>query len=80
MVQLYNISLDGEIISCDYEPENSGKKGHISVDANSYEVTGIVFSDYEYGKKMYVSHVRSKLVELLNSSDSLPNAVTAIWY
>ena len=80
MVRLFDISFDKKTISCNYEPENSGKIGHVSVDVNTHEVTSVVFSEYEYGKKMYVSHVRSKLVELLSSTEHLPKSASAIWY
>lgn len=80
MVHLYNILLKENEISCDYVPETSNKVGHVVVDTDSYDVKEIKFSDYEYGKKMYVSHVRSKLEELLKSENPLPKEVTVIWY
>ncbi len=80
MVHLLNIIQSGNEISCDYDPESSGKKGHIVVDVNSYEITEIDFSNYEYGKKMYASRVRAKLEELLNASDDIPKEAVSIWY
>lgn len=80
MVKLFNISLSGNIITCDYEPEHTGKIGKVSVDTNAREIVDVVYSEYEYGKKTYVAHVRSKLLELLNSSQPIPKEAYRIWY
>lgn len=80
MVNLFNILYDGSSISCDYIPENSNKIGKVTVDANTHEITQVVFSEYEYGKKMYVAHVRAKLSELLNIGQPIPKEAIAIWY
>ncbi len=80
MVRLFNILLSDNEISCDYTPETSDKKGHIVVDVKSYEIKKIEFSDYEYGKKMYASRVRSKLEELLNKNEPVPKEAISIWY
>ncbi|MFR1842517.1 MAG: hypothetical protein ACLUV3_00785 [Oscillospiraceae bacterium] len=80
MVQLFNIMSDGKYISCDYIPEQSGESGHIVVDLNTEEVSSVTFSNYEYGKKMYIARVRSKLLQLVNSGNRIPSEATAIWY
>ena len=80
MVDLFNITLDGNIIECDYIPEKSGKTGHVSVDVNSEEIKEVSYSDYEYGKKMYTAHVRSKLMQLWHSNEPIPKEATAVWY
>lgn len=80
MVELINIKRNRDIISCDYIPENSGKVGKVSVDIKSQEVNDFQYSEYEYGKNMYVAHVRAKLVELLNTAEKIPSKATAIWY
>ncbi len=75
-----NISCDENKISCDYIPENSDNIGKVTVDIKSREVTNVEFSGYEYGKKMYVAHVRAKLSELLDMGQPIPKETTAIWY
>lgn len=80
MVNLFNILYDGSSISCDYIPENSNEIGRVTVNAKTREVTDIEFSKYEYGKKMYVAHVRKKLSELLDLGQPIPKEAIAIWY
>lgn len=80
MVRLINISCDENKISCDYIPENSDNIGKVTIDIKSREVTNVEFSEYEYGKKMYVAHVRAKLSELLDIGQPIPKETTAIWY
>ena len=40
----------------------------------------IEYSEYKFGNKMYVAHVRAKLSELLDIGQSTPNEEFAIWY
>lgn len=80
MVHLFNILLKNDEISCDYLPETSDKVGHVVMDTKSYEIKELKYSDYEYGQKMYVSHVRSKLEEILTSKAPIPKEVNVIWY
>lgn len=80
MVRLLNILLDGDSISCDYIPENSKDIGKVTVNVTTREVTNIGFSKYEYGKKMYVAHVRAKLSELLDKGQPIPKEAIVIWY
>ncbi len=80
MVRLMNISCDENNISCDYIPENSDNIGKVTVDIRSREVTNVEFSKYEYGKKMYVAHVRARLSELLDAGQPISKETTAIWY
>lgn len=80
MVSLLNILYDGNSISCDYIPENSNDVGKVTVDAKTREITNVEFSKYEYGKKMYVAHVRAKLSELPDIGQPIPEETTAIWF
>lgn len=79
MVKLLNILLNKNIISCDYAPENCNQTGHVDMDIITKELINITYSEYEYGKKMYVSHVRKKLIEIINMSE-IPAETVAIWY
>ena len=45
----------------------------------SQEIIDVKYSEYEYGKKLYVAHVRKKLAELTQLSE-IPKEVIAIWY
>ena len=80
MVELINIKLNGNVISCDYIPEQSGMEGTVFVDTKSEEISKVNYSEYEYGKKMYVAHVRSKLIELFLAGNPIPNSATSIWF
>ena len=80
MVRIFNIIHENGEIICDYVPETSDSIGHIVVDDTSLEVKDVKYSEYEYGKKMYVSHVRAKLAELLTSKAQIPKEICAVWY
>lgn len=80
MLKLFNIVMKDDEISCDYTPETSDKVGHVVVDTKSFEIKKVRFSDYEFGKKMYVSHVRSELEKILTSKAQIPNEITTVWY
>lgn len=80
MVTLYNIIIENDKISCNYIPEDSNRPGKVVVNISTKEIDKVEYSDYEYGKKMYVAHVRSKLIELLESGKSFPEKVTVTWF
>ncbi len=80
MVRLTNILLENNQIECDYEPEHSQKLGHISVSVDSQEISDYRFSDYEYGKNLYLSAAYNKLLDLLNSKKPIPKEAYAIFY
>ena len=79
MVKLFNISIVKDNISCDYTPEDCEKAGHVTMNIKSQEIIDVKYSEYEYGKKSYVAHVRKKLVELTQLSE-IPKEVIAVWY
>lgn len=80
MVELRNIAKKGNIISCNYVPENSDLEGYIEVDIKTQAIKAVEYSEYEYGKKMYAGQVRAKLCELLHNSDELPKTAFAVWF
>ncbi len=80
MVRLFNIMLNNNTISCDYEPEKSGKSGHITVSLKTQEILNIQFSEYEYGKKIYVSCAYFKLLEILKFKTEIPKETFAICF
>ena len=79
MVKIFDIKKTDNKISCSYTPETSSLKGFVEVDAKTQEVTNVEYSKYEYGKKMYIAHVRSKLAELLTAS-KIPKEIIVNWY
>lgn len=79
MVRLFDIKKYDNKISCSYTPETSSLKGFVEVDVKTQEVTNVDFSQYEFGKKMYVSHVRAKLAELLTLK-KIPKEIVVNWY
>jgi hypothetical protein len=78
MVILNNIKLNNMGIECDYDPEKSGKIGHIILkqDGNA----DIRYSDYEYGKQTYAKKVIAKLESLMEDMDNIPNHTAVTWY
>jgi hypothetical protein len=82
MVEIFDIVVDDieNTISCSYSPENSGLCGTIVINTLSGEVINIEFSQYEYGKEMYVALVKSKLIELFKSDKPMPNRATAMCF
>lgn len=79
MVRLFNILLKGNAVSCDYTPENSEQASHVVMDINTKELKEVSYSEYEYGKKLYVSHVCKKLAEIVNMTE-LPKETVVIRY
>ena len=61
MVKLFNILISKDNISCDYTPEDCTEAGHVTMNIKSQEIIDVKYSEYEYGKKLYVAHVRKKL-------------------
>ena len=79
MVKLFNILISKDNISCDNTPEDCTEAGHVTMNIKSQEIIDVKYSEYEYGKKLYVAHVRKKLAELTQLSE-IPKEVIAIWY
>ena len=80
MVELYNIVLLDNLISCEYSPEHSEIWGKVLVNTDTGEIESVDYSSYEYGKKMYVAQVRAKLMKLFQAGNSIPRASTAIFF
>ncbi len=80
MVHLFNITINDDSISCDYDPEKCGKIGKVVVDKTTQDIKSVLYSEYEYGRKMYVAHVRSKLCELLKYGEKAPREAVVVWF
>lgn len=80
MVKIFDITADDNRIRCYYTPENTDLKGFVEIDRETLEITKVKYSEFEYGKRMYVAHVRSKISELIKANKPLPKETYAIWY
>ena len=80
MVKIFDIVDNGDMIYCTYTPENTNLKGTVDIDKKTLEIVNVNYSAYEYGKKMYVSHVLSKISEFVTANKKLPKELVAIWY
>lgn len=78
MVILENIKLNAIGIECDYNPEKSGKMGHISLLKNGD--VSVEYSEYEYGKRTYAQKAIDKLNSLLEDGGNVPNKTAVTWY
>ena len=79
MLKLKNIKLINGIISADYEPENSGEVGKISIDANSGKVVEIHLAEMDKEFPMYVNKALDWLQKARTLSD-LPKERLIMWY
>lgn len=80
MVKIFDIVDNGGIIYCNYTPENTDLQGTVEIDKETLGVVKVNYSAYEYGKKMYVAHVRSKISEYITANKKLPKELIAVWY
>ena len=79
MLKLKNIKLIDGIISADYEPENSGKIGKISIDANSGRVIEMQLAETDKEFPLYVDKALDWLQEARRMGN-LPQERTIMWY
>lgn len=80
MLKLTNIKIDKTVISCDYYPEHTGLKGHISFDVEKDEVVDYEPSAYPANGQMYKTQVMAKLWKLYKNKDDIPVEVYSVWY
>ena len=79
MLKLKNIKMNNDIISAEYDPENSGALGTVSVDIKSGEIVTSRISEYDRDFPVYLDHAVACL-EKLASQDSVPEEKTVMWY
>lgn len=80
MVKIFNIELHGKTIGCDYLPEDSTSKGHIEVNTETEKIETVIYSEYEYAKKMYVSFASRKLIDVYKNGEPFPDQAISMWY
>lgn len=71
MLKLKNIKMNNGIISAEYDPENSGVLGSVSVDIKSGEIVDSKLSEYDKDFPVYLGHAVACL-EKLALQDSVP--------
>lgn len=80
MVKIFNIIDKDDVVCCSYTPENTDLRGYVEISKTTQEVVKVTYSGYEYGKKMYVAHVRSKISEFIINKQVFPKELTVVWY
>lgn len=79
MLKLKNIKMNNGIISAEYDPENSGVLGSVSVDIKSGEIVDSKLSEYDKDFPVYLGHAVACL-EKLALQNSVPEEKTVMWY
>ena len=79
MLKLKNIKMNNGIISAEYDPENSGVLGSVSIDVKSGEIVNSRISEYDKDFPVYMDHAIAYL-EKLALQDSVPEEKTVMWY
>ena len=79
MLKLKNIKVNHGIISAEYDPENSGILGSVSIDVASGEIVQSKISEYDKDFPVYLDHAAACL-EKLALQDSIPEEKTVMWY
>ena len=78
MVCIRNIKKNGNLISCDYYPENKNLSGNIVVDIRNKEIIEhTLYSEEE--SYSYPNMARVKLLEFANK-DIFPSEAFCFWY
>ena len=79
MLKLKNIRKIDGIISAEYEPENSGNLGSVSVDVDSGKVVDSNISKLDSPLPMYLHHATEALKKLVKE-EKLPEEKLVMWY
>lgn len=78
MVRVENVKIDGNIVTCDYYPENKQDKSTVKFDLTTEKIIEVnkCASD-DWGA--YVRHAISKTAERIRNNDLVP-VFYSIWY
>ena len=79
MLKLKNIKKNNGIISAEYDPENSGDLGNISIDTKSGEVMESKLSKLDKPLPMYLHHAANALKKIMNEEEP-PKEKLVMWY
>lgn len=79
MLKLKNIKRTNDVISAEYDPEDSGELGSVSVDIKSKEITDYRLSKLDEDFPIYLNHAADALVEMASKKE-LPEERLVMWY
>lgn len=79
MLKLKNIRRNNNIISAEYDPEDSGEIGSISIEISSGKVIESKITKLDNPIPMYLYHATRALEKILNE-DELPKEKLVMWY
>lgn len=78
MVRVENIKVSGDIVSCDYFPENKENKGFVKYDIKKDKI--IEWKPTEENEwEAYVSHALSTILKAIKNNDMKP-VLYSYWY
>ena len=83
MLRLKNIEIHNGIISAQYDPEESGFLGFISIDLHSGEIIKKQYSEFEEDFPIYFHHALTalkRIVEKHGTSDGFIGSELIMWY
>lgn len=79
MLELKNIKTSDGIISAEYDPENSGDLGSVSINIESGEVVKSTISQLDEPLPIYLHHAIQALEKLIPEKE-LPKEKIIMWY
>ena len=79
MLKLKNIRRNNGIIAANYDPENTGELGFVSLDFQTGEVIESRASKYDEDMPVYLRHSISALKKL-TEEEILPEEKMVMWY
>lgn len=79
MLELKNIKTCDGIISAEYDPENSGNLGSVSINIENGEVVKSKISQLDEPLPIYLYHAAQALKKLLLEKE-LPKEKLVMWY
>lgn len=78
MLKLRNIKKNNGIISAEYEPENSGELGSVSVDIEREEVQEFTLSKLDGDFPIYMNHAIEALIKMKDDKE-FPKEKMVMW-
>lgn len=79
MLKLKNIKKNNGIISAEYDPEDSGKIGSITVDIESEKMIESNASELDNEFPIYLNHAITALLEM-KDDEEIPEEKLVMWY
>ncbi len=78
MVRIENIKINGNIVSCDYFPENKNEKGFVEYDIENDEI--IKWKPTKENEwEAYVSHALHTIIKAIKNN-SVKDVMYSHWY